>query len=290
MQPIRKPFQLDPIFPLELVYRGVRHTENEWPDHLHDLYEVVYIHEGKGTFFIDQALYDKEPGDLFLIPGNTVHRSFPSEDEPIVSTALFFAPSLVQTAPLSDGYEPLRCFEIAHKMKQYKIVLPESAKVRIEAAISSMRSELDEQASGYRQAVWLHLQHLLLELCRHPFVEEASSPVTSFAPPWIQHALRDINRDPVRCGGLAELADQACVSASHFSRVFKQLTGMNVTDYVNAKRLALAKELLLATDDTIEAIALMCGFQGMRHFYQMFKKVTGSTPKAYRGQMKTQGR
>ena len=38
---------------------------------MHDLYEVVYVHKEKGMFFIDDALYEKEQGDLFLIPGNT---------------------------------------------------------------------------------------------------------------------------------------------------------------------------------------------------------------------------
>ncbi|MDQ6417963.1 AraC family transcriptional regulator [Paenibacillus sp. LHD-117] len=286
MQPIRKPFYLDPVFPLEVVYQGVRYTENELPDHLHDLYELVYIHEGKGTFFIDHALYEKEAGDLFLIPGNTVHRAFPSADEPIVSTAVFFAPSLLQTVSPIDGYDPLRCFEIAHKKKQYKIVLPVPVRERIEATIHAMANELMEKAPGYRQALWLGLQRTLLELYRHPAMKDEASPASGFAPPWMQEALRDIHRDPVRCGSLAALSAKACVSPGHFSRVFKQLTGMNVTDYVNAKRLVRAKELLLATDDTVEAIALLCGFQGMRHFYQIFKSLTGVTPRTYRGRNK----
>ncbi|MFB9327835.1 AraC family transcriptional regulator [Paenibacillus aurantiacus] len=284
MQPVRKPFHLEPNFPFELVYKGVRHVEDEWPDHLHDLYEVVYIHEGRGTFFIDHALYDKRPGDLFLIPGNTVHRAFPSTDEPVVSTALFFSPALVQAVSLNDGFEPLRCFEVARQTKQYKIALPEPVRTRIEAAIHAMGNEITEQGSGYRRALWLQLEQLLLELDRHPFMQEAASSAIGIGPHWIQAALRDINSDPIRCGGLAELAIKACVSASHFSRVFKQLTGMNVTDYVNAKRLVRAKELLLSTDDTIETIALLCGFQGMRHFYDVFKKLTGVTPKMYRRQ------
>lgn len=286
MQPIRKPFYFDPIFPFELVYRGLRHSENELPDHLHDLYEVVYIHEGKGTFFIDHAHYDKGPGDLFLIPGNTVHRSFPSAAEPIVSSAIFFAPSFVQTHSFGDDYESLMSFEIARKTKQYKITLPEPVRLTIEKTINAMSNELIEQQSGYRHGVWLQLQQLLFELSRYPFKKAASTSTAKFGPQWIQNALRDINRDPVRCGGLSELSAKACVSASHFSRVFKQLTGMNVTDYINAKRLVQAKELLLATDDSVETIALACGFQGMRHFYQLFKELTGLTPKMYRRHLK----
>lgn len=282
MKPIRKPFALDPVFPFELVYQGVRLTENELPDHLHDLYEVVYIHEGKGTIFIDHAFYDKEPGDLFLIPGNTVHRSFPSIAEPIVSTALFFAPSLLRSEPLGDGYDPLNSFEIAHKSKQYKVALSDSNRRHIEDTLRAMSEEWQSGATGYRHSLWLHLQSLLLEVGRLPLAGKPSGPLMGFGPPWVLTALRDIHQDPVGCGGLRELSGKANVSAGHFSRVFKQLTGMNVTDYVNAKRLVMAKEFLLASDDNIETIAHACGFQGMRHFYQIFKKLTGATPKAYR--------
>jgi AraC-like DNA-binding protein len=274
---------LDPIFPFDLVYQGFRYSENELPDHLHDLYELVYIHEGTGTFFIDHTVYEKGPGDLFLIPGNTVHRAFPSADQPIVSTAVFFSPSLLRSDPLGDGYKPLGPFELARKRKQYRMTPAEPARSRLETLLREMADELGNRAAGYRHALWLILQQLLLELSRQPFSQaEPAASAGGHGPAWIRKALSDMNRDPVGCGGLAELAGQASVSASHFSRVFKELTGMNVTDYINAKRLVLAKNLLHETDDNIETIAMACGYQGMRHFYQQFKKLTGLTPRAYR--------
>ncbi|MGN7455426.1 AraC family transcriptional regulator [Paenibacillus pasadenensis] len=282
MQPFRKPFQLDPVFPFELVLQGVRRYETELPDHLHDLYELVYVHDGQGTFFIDGSLYEKKAGDLFLIPGNTVHRAFPSSGDPIVSTALFFAPSLVHAESLDDGHHPLRCFERARKSKQHKAELTQPARLAVEAAIEAIAGELQTAAAGYRHAVKLHLQQLLLALSRLPMHEEAPRSDLLPGPKWVHDALRTIDRDPIRCGGLKELASAACVSAPHFSRVFKQMTGMNVTDYVGAKRLVAAKERLLATDDNVEAIANDCGFLGLPHFYQAFKKLTGMTPRGYR--------
>lgn len=287
MQPFRKPFHMDPNFPFELVYKGVRYSDKELPDHLHDMYEIVYVHEGHGMFFINGSLYEKGKDDLFLIPGNTLHRAYPSEDDPIVSTAIFFAPSLIQNDSLDDGYDPLRCFNMARRKKQYKIELSDPLRQTIEAVIHTMVGELKTQEYGYRHALQLQLQRLLLDLSRHPFTKESSpSTVSGFVPQWIHNALRDIDHDPVRCGGLAELSEKANISPGHFSRMFKQLTGMNVTEYVNAKRLIIAKELLLTTDDNIETIALACGFQGMRHFYDAFKKITGLTPRAYRLQGK----
>ncbi|WP_027085512.1 AraC family transcriptional regulator [Cohnella panacarvi] len=284
MHPMRKTFYLDPIFPFDLVYHGTRYSMNELPDHLHDLYEIVYIHSGKGTFFIDHALYEKSGGDLFLIPGNTIHRAFPSAEEPIVSTAVFFAPTLVQDESLGEGYDPLRCFDIARKRKQYKLELSEPLRQLIEHSINAMAEELKAKTSGYRHSIRLDLQKLLLGLNRHNLTKESSSADNRIGPQWIKDALRRIDRNPVQCGGLAELSEKACVSPAHFSRAFKQLTGMNVTDYVNAKRLVHAKELLLETDKNIETIALTCGFQGLPHFYKTFKKLTGMTPRSYRTQ------
>jgi len=286
MDPIRKPFSLDPVFPFELVYKGIRYSNNELPDHLHDLYEIVFIHEGKGLFFINGDIYDKGQGDLFLIPGNTVHRAFPSADEPIVSTAVFFAPSFAQTDSLDDGCDPLKCFELARRRKQYKVRLPEQKRSAIEAAVDAMAVEMRTKSLGYRHAVRLRLHQLLLDTSRHLIATETLTTAGQIGPRWIHGALHEIDRNPAHCGGLAELSAKACVSPAHFSRVFKQLTGMNVTDFVNAKRLIRAKELLLETDDNVETIALACGFQGMRHFYQTFKKFTGLTPRAYRLQLK----
>ena len=57
---------------------------------------------------------------------------------------------------------------------------------------------------------------------------------------------------------------------------------MNVTDYVNAKRIVLAKEQLLGSDDNVSLIAERCGFESLPHFHRVFKKLTGTTPASYR--------
>lgn len=60
MTPLRKPFQGDPLFPMEMVYRTKKSPQLELPHHLHDLYELVYVYQGKGTFFIENKLMEKK--------------------------------------------------------------------------------------------------------------------------------------------------------------------------------------------------------------------------------------
>lgn len=62
MKPFRKPFFGDPLFPFEINHKNIKKQDNELPDHLHDRYELVYVYQGKGTFFIDNTWYEKKVG------------------------------------------------------------------------------------------------------------------------------------------------------------------------------------------------------------------------------------
>ena len=81
---------------------------------------------------------------------------------------------------------------------------------------------------------------------------------------------------------LASLADLAGLSEFHFSRVFKQSTGMSPSRYFIRLRMELAKRLLLETGDTIIEIGLAVGYTSPSHFSQVFRKETGVSPSAYR--------
>lgn len=288
MKPFRKQFDFSSPFPFDYNYRDKKHWQTELPDHLHDWYELVYIYEGKGTFFIDQTFYDMKRGDLFIIPGNTIHRSLPDKIEPVTSTAIFFSTLFVQTASLGDSFSYLRCFEQAKKLKRYKLEPSNLEQVKLEKLIDELQLERQEQQAGYRQAVLLKLEQILLLLNRsslphtHQERDAASTESALIGPQWMRSILLHIDQHPEAPLGLSTLAQMAAVTPAHFSRVFKSLTGMNVTEYVTAKRIILAKDLLLASDANVRLIADQCGFESLPHFHRMFKKFTGLTPAVYK--------
>ena len=65
-------------------------------------------------------------------------------------------------------------------------------------------------------------------------------------------------------------------------RWFKQMTGQNFTEYLNACRLNAAAEQLRATDDTVLAVAERTGFRNLSYFNRAFKARFGLTPREYR--------
>lgn len=284
MNPIRKQFrQADPAFPFAFVYKDTKTSQSELPDHLHDWYELVYVYRGKGTFFIDQTFYDMQQGDLFAIPGNTIHRAFPDKEDPVTSTAVFFSPLLVQQATFGDSFAYMSGFEQSKKRKMYKLELPVEQQQAIDACLDRIRQELDARQPGYRHAVVLELQRiLLLQNRRIDPAERKPANRSDFGPRWMTEILQYMEDHLCDDIGLTALAQRASVTPAHFSRVFKQRIGMNVTEYMMTKRIVRAKDLLLETDGKINEIAETCGFESLPHFHRMFKRVLGVTPAAYR--------
>lgn len=81
---------------------------------------------------------------------------------------------------------------------------------------------------------------------------------------------------------LEDLARYLGISQFHFSRLFKQSTGISPHQYVMQQRIELAKQLLKRKDIAIADVALNCGFNSQSHLGKYFRQITGMTPKTYR--------
>lgn len=80
-----------------------------------------------------------------------------------------------------------------------------------------------------------------------------------------------------------QLAEQAALSPSHFSRLFKETTGMSPHQYVMSYRVERACRLLDDRTRPLIDVALACGFSDQPHFSRVFKRVTGLSPLQHRG-------
>jgi len=81
---------------------------------------------------------------------------------------------------------------------------------------------------------------------------------------------------------LESIADEVGLSAKYISRLFKDVTGTSITDYIGLVRISKAKELLLHTDLKVNEIADRIGIYSRTTFLRLFKKYEGLTPSEYR--------
>jgi transcriptional regulator GlxA family with amidase domain len=79
-----------------------------------------------------------------------------------------------------------------------------------------------------------------------------------------------------------ELAEQVHLSPAHLQRLFKQETGVHLSDLVSARRLNMAAELLTSTDMEVKQIAYFVGYGHHSSFVRAFHKRFGQSPKRYR--------
>jgi AraC family transcriptional regulator len=81
---------------------------------------------------------------------------------------------------------------------------------------------------------------------------------------------------------LDQLAAEACLSPFHFSRLFRDATGLTPHRYVTDRRVQAAKDALALPEPSLNEIALDKGFGSLDNFIRVFRKKTGLTPGQYR--------
>lgn len=81
---------------------------------------------------------------------------------------------------------------------------------------------------------------------------------------------------------LNAIADHVGLNPSYFSRLYKQMTGTGISDYINDYRNLKAKELLLGSSMKVNEIALSLGYNSALAFIRFFKKQNDTTPQEYR--------
>ena len=77
---------------------------------------------------------------------------------------------------------------------------------------------------------------------------------------------------------LNDLARVAALSPFHFARCFKATTGLAPHQYVLARRIELAKRLIMTTNQSVVEVAWSVGFENISHFRRQFAAQVGVVP------------
>lgn len=104
----------------------------------------------------------------------------------------------------------------------------------------------------------------------------------SFSSPLINKAIKYILNNIYSPLTISTIAKECDVTLEYLSTTFKNITGINIKEYISIEKVKVAKFLLVSTDLSIQRIALDLGYSDHSHFSKTFKKITNLTPTAYR--------
>jgi two-component system response regulator YesN len=81
---------------------------------------------------------------------------------------------------------------------------------------------------------------------------------------------------------LTGFSEKHNISAGHLSNLLKERLGMSFSEYITAKRVQKAKELLADERLSVEKVANEVGYKDYFYFTKVFKKAVGISPSKYR--------
>ena len=115
--------------------------------------------------------------------------------------------------------------------------------------------------------------------------QRRSAPV----PPVVVRALEWAAAHPGEASPLRHAAHAAGVSPEHLARLAKTHLGTTFLTHLTNQRLGEARRLLAESDEPVNRIAARCGFASIEHFQRTFKRVCGTSPGAWRTEIRNRG-
>lgn len=97
----------------------------------------------------------------------------------------------------------------------------------------------------------------------------------------IGRALELATGEPMRPHSVAELAEAACLSESHFKIKFQRQVGVPPGDFLLRRRVEAGARMLLRGGGSVTDVGFDLGFSSSQHFCTTFKKFFGVSPLAW---------
>jgi AraC family transcriptional regulator len=245
-----------------------------------DLLSVCFNSNFRQITRIDGREFDGSliPGDLFVVPAYAPSFHYWECEQADECICFYIDPKLLQQVALEN--------DCAHASTIELRPILHSRDSQIAAIATAFRREIYNGELGgklYGESLAnLFLIHLLRNYCTQDLTWRAGDRNRGLSRYQLQTALDFIHGRLNDEFKLQDLAEQLGMSQYYFCRLFKQSMGVAPYQYVIQQRVEAAKVMLAIRQKPIADIALESGFSSQSQLNLHFRKLTGTTPRAYR--------
>lgn len=240
--------------------------------HYHNSYELYFLESGKRSVLINDKLFEINQYDVILFKPNVYHRNSGGSQHTrtVVNFTnkfleLYFTPQAIKFI--------LSCFD--------KNVISLN-KRSFETAKELLVKVQNQDANNKDNCIFAYLSNLLLLLNENKGYSVPSFPSNStktIVPilSYVSHNYRNIS-------SISQISDHFFITKYHLCRIFKEATGLTITQYINDLKIRQACQLLNETDASVTDIGFTCGFNSTMYFCKTFKEIVNMTPSDFRHQ------
>jgi len=239
------------------------------PLHSHPAYMFVLHFDDSTSMCLDKRIITGSPGTFVALSPGIPHQELPSDSHPRY-IAVLIEKGLFE--------EQLRHYPqgVSNSFRGESFIAPPSLLI----CLKRFMVEADGAKPGRDQlllAMGSEICHILIRSILG--VASGNDRISSRIE--INRVIESMYSNLAADMTVESLARIACMSTSHFSRVFREETGRTPMDYLGSMRMAKVKKLLLAGDKSITEIALECGFRSSSYLSACFRNKFGISPSGY---------
>ncbi|MBQ7582395.1 MAG: helix-turn-helix transcriptional regulator [Lachnospiraceae bacterium] len=259
------------------------YKERSYQAHWHSYGEILLVGPGKTNIYsVGRNRYELVPDDLVIVWPMEMHSIVDADREEslVIQFSSAFINSLFDLRRIMHMYRNLHIIcvqahpELAAKLKGITMRMKEiffSEREDKEIRCCMLLMEFMLTLLDYRKELAPELD----EEERYGYTDDVMRRMITVT----DYIKNNLTADDLSQGAMAAMAG---ISRDYFSRIFKNVTGMNYSKWLNTIRLEKASELLTEEGRTLTEIAMLSGFQSIPSFNRVFREEKGMAPGEYR--------
>ncbi|MEC0180909.1 AraC family transcriptional regulator [Paenibacillus peoriae] len=253
-------------------------TDQPWihKERIIDSYEIISPVDSTLYIESNQVPYAIESGEILVVPPHTLHRGLKVYQGRMKFHWLHFSAACLKLKTEAEVIQ-----EISENDLDQLIILPLYTNKVDSRRFHIMFNQLldlyeEKQHKNYLNAyLSCLLYELTSEIMNYLIQKNFNGNQLQPIQDWIRiHAFENIT--------LEHIANHFKYNKNYLSRIYKENTGIGISEQIIKFRLKHAKELLTETDLSIIEIASEVGYDDSKYFMRLFKKYETVTPTQYR--------
>jgi len=230
-------------------------------------HQILYVFEGSGSVTIQGKKYQLDKGHGFMI----------SPDELAVCQAEKKVPWVYAFIGVvgDDAEELIAAAGLSKDKPQFKSNKLEKMRQVIDEMIDNFNYNLSAELR--RKALFIYFLSVITEdvpLAVNSY-QERSEHYVNKATEYMRHNYCNTIK-------ITDVAEYVGVNRSYLYTLFMATINVSPHQYLSDCRISKASELLETTRNSIESVALSCGYADSLVFTKAFKQVKGMSPSAFR--------
>ncbi len=251
--------------PVLLTFSKMRNgSRGETSVHTHPFMEIFHFIAGNGFFEFGNKKISVSTGDTVVVGAGVKHIQY-SETQPLTYydfsvTGVSLLPECPPDSLNGDGYALIKSGRIK----------------KVSELIDKIKSELDGANTGCYAAANAYVKLFLIDIIRalNPIDYKRKLALPDEVKAYIEaHCDEDIKLDT--------LCDEFFINKSTLLHTFKAAFGVSPMKYLNFYRIERAKKLL-AGGASVTETAGSVGFSNPVYFSEIFRRLTGLSPSAFK--------